>query len=647
MSKNTVNSLAMLSAIWQVKKKDYIENFVPFIATLIAKKNYSIIETAVVCNDFEKEFGLSIPFHPMEMILTRARKKRIILKRNRQYSPVKENVSKYDFSSDAKAQMREQEKLISEIILYAKETHKQEISIDETVDALISFLQDYDQDIVLAFEERGLLPHVRSSKANKFIICSFIKKVYDSEPELLKFVVNIAVGSLMANLILYQEYTNVVSKLKGVCIYLDTRIIFRVLGIEGDERGAIYHEFLKMLVEEGARLKIFRHTYDEIFYILKESLKKIDLTPYDPSSASDVVQFFVHKNYTKLDVQRFINQIEDTLKNYSIEEKDIAEKPTGQELIKYQEDETKLSDLIVTEYTKRNPYFCQIEKGIVIKRDVDSISSMYLLRKGKNPKNLKEAGHLFLTTNTTLAFASQMYERMIKKNNHVIPVCLTDTFFGTTLWLQSPAKIFEINQRKIIADCYAALKPNTELIRKYVIEVDKLKNDGKIDENTYYLLRRDTLALKLLEEKTLGDSDNFDSSTLEEIRDEIKSGIQKDLSHKYVSEEEAHKKTREKLDKLQEDYTKVTTTIENKAIKKAKIASNSLLIILIILSLAGISLQIMPTFLQKFPKIRMGLQIAHALISCLSLIYGFNIRGFKRWVQMKFKKIFVEHITEN
>ena len=635
----------MITAIWEVKKCDYIEIFLPFIATLIVKRDYKIIETTVVCNDFDKEYGLSIPFHPMETILTRARKRGLISRKNRKFTPVKEKISKYDFSSTAKTQIREQEKLISEIVLYAKNTHNHEISREETENALISFLQDYDHDIISASEDRGLLPSVRTSKANKFIICSFIKKTYESEPELLGFIVNIAIGSLMASSILFQEYTNVIRKLKGVCIYLDTRIIFRILGIEGDERLEIYDEFLKMLLKEGACLKIFRHTYEEMSYIIEDSLGWVENNSYDPSLASVVTKFFVQKGYKRLDVQRFKNKIESTLKRYSIEERDIVVKPTGQELVKYQEDEEKLTELIVSEYTKRNPLFKQSGKEIALRRDTDSISSIYLLRKGKNAKSLKDAGHLFLTTNSTLAIVSRKYECKISSSLHNIPVCLTDIFLGTIIWLQSPAKIFEINRRKIIADCYAALRPSTELIKKYVIEVDKLKKEKDIDEDLYYLLRRDTLAFKLLEEKTLGDSDNFDGSTLDEIRDEIKSGIQKEYSRKYLSEEEEHRKTREKLDKLQEDYTKVTTSIRNIATKRAKFISHFLLIILIILSFAGISLQIIPTFLQEYPQTKMGLIIAHGLITTLSLIYGFNLRGFRRWVQKKFEEIIIKRIT--
>ena len=83
-------------------------------------------------------------------------------------------------------------------------------------------------------------------------------------------------------------------------------------------------------------------------------------------------------------------------------------------------------------------------------RDVDSITSIYILRKWKSPRHLKDVGHIFMTTNSGIALAARKYELSRNGSSYSIPACLTDTFVGTILWLQSPAKIFTINQRKSV-----------------------------------------------------------------------------------------------------------------------------------------------------------------------------------------------------
>jgi hypothetical protein len=53
----TIKSIALLKVIYE-KDKDYIDLFIPFIASLISKLDYKSIEVENVCTDFEKEFGL-------------------------------------------------------------------------------------------------------------------------------------------------------------------------------------------------------------------------------------------------------------------------------------------------------------------------------------------------------------------------------------------------------------------------------------------------------------------------------------------------------------------------------------------------------------------------------------------------------------
>ena len=43
-----IASLAIIKVNWDVQKKDYIQNFVPFIVALIRKNRYSIIDIDVV-----------------------------------------------------------------------------------------------------------------------------------------------------------------------------------------------------------------------------------------------------------------------------------------------------------------------------------------------------------------------------------------------------------------------------------------------------------------------------------------------------------------------------------------------------------------------------------------------------------------------
>jgi hypothetical protein len=276
MSKNTICSLAMLTANWQINKKDYIENFIPFIATLISKKKYKKIETEHIVADFAQEFGLHIPYHPMQTILVRAKRRGLIRKSGDGFIPLTEKVNSFEFSGDAKKQIRQQEKVLSEIKKFAKDQYDYEMTVESIEHAFIAFLKDYDLEILFASEDKGVLPEVVSSKKDKFIIFKFISLIHESEPLLFDFIVNISIGHLMANSIFYQDFAKYVGRLKDVYFYLDTPFIFRLIGLEGEQRASIYEEFIKTLHNEGACIKIFRHTYEEAYELLEDCLNWVE-----------------------------------------------------------------------------------------------------------------------------------------------------------------------------------------------------------------------------------------------------------------------------------------------------------------------------------------------------------------------------------
>ncbi len=644
MTKNTVSSLAILTSNWQVNKRDYIENFLPFFATLFKKKDYQLIDIATLCEDFGQEFGLSIPFHPMQTILTRAKRRGLVRKQHGSFIPVKEKVSDYEFSSPAKEQLRKQEKIITEIVSFAEQKYDQKITNEIAEAAFISFLKAHDLDVLFAAEESSLLPDVSPSKKEKFIVYRFIQHAHESEPATFQFIVDTAIGHLMANSLLYREFSRFVGKLNGVAFYLDTRFIFRLLGLEGNQRETVYTEFLKTLVNEGAQLYIFRHTYEEAMEILEDCLNWVESTAYDPSRATRVLQFFVSENYSKLDVMRFINKIEAVLEEHGIQSTNIIETPDKTKETLYQIDETQLQKVIVETYKRFDPFFEETIKEATLKRDIDSIAAVYKLRKGSKPRHLKNAGHVFMTTNAGLAYAARRYDIARSGSTFNVPACVTDTFVGTILWLQSPAKILQINERKIIADCYAALKPDSRLIGKYLSEVEKFKNEKKIDENTYYLLRRDSVALELLEEKTLGDPDNFDSSVLNEILDEFKASLTAQERTKLIKEQKEHVETSRQLESLGGEINQMQNVIELRAEQIAGLTSKIIGYLILTIFVAGFLIQFLPAlFANSIGKFMLVLYMA---LGAANVIYGFNILGLKKNLRYRLKSLIIKYFTE-
>lgn len=631
---NAIASLALLKVNWDHLKKDYVENFIPFIATLIKKHNYGVIDTNTVCYDFKKAFGLIIPYHPMCTILARAKKRGLIRQSQGRFKPNIDKVTKFEFTSIANEQLRKQEKIVKEFMAFANKNYSVALTKDEAEAAFISFLKDHDLDILFASQDSTVLPPIKSSNEKKFLIYKFIKNAHASEPEVFKFIVDIAVGYILASAVLYSKFDKFAGKLKKTNFYFDTRCILRLIGVEGKEKKEAYIEFFKTLSEEKGNLFLFQHTYEEIMGILEDALRWVENPRYDSSLASPVLRYFVENNYKSSDVERFIVNVDRVLEENKIIKVDAPD-PNKDKY--YQIDEKKLNDTIVEIYKEQNPNFEESDKCAAIQRDVKSISSIYKLRKGKKPKTIKEAKSIFVTTNSKLSYANRKYEISEIGEGHNITACLTDIFIGTLVWLQSPAKVFSLNEKKIISDCYAALQPNVILIKKFLNEIEKLKSEKKINNDEYYLLRTHRVAMELLGEKTMGDPNNFTDKTPEEIIDEIKEGIRKEGEEKYLKEKEHHKETLLKLDITMKEKEGIEKNIGKEAEKISAILGKVLFVIFVLLFILGTTAQFFPDLLNNHRLLRAILIFITFLIGLLSVVAGFNIKGFRDKIKMIIK----------
>lgn len=622
----TLLSLAILKVNWDHLKKDYIENFVPFVATLLKKKNYQFIEVSEMCNDFKVEFGLIIPRHPMISILNRCKKRGLIKQSEHKYMPIKRKITEFEFSRISQEQLKEHEKVTLSFIEFSNKEYNVTLSKEAAESAIVSFLKEHDLETMFATEELALLPSVKSSKSHRFLINSFIKYICEHEPKTFEYIKNIAIGLLLSVPLLYREFNRFKGKLKGLNIYVDTGFIFGFLGVQGRHRQAAYTELLSTLLEEGTNLYIFRHTYEEIMGILSNCLIWIENPNYNPSLASPVLRYFHQYDFKQSDIDRFIIKVDSTFKESKIE---IKEAPNPNEYQIFQIDEEKLQKEITSTYKEFIPTFEELEKVDVIRRDIKSISAISKFRREINPRFIKDAKHIFLTTNSSLAFANKKFECSEEKDPLIIPSCLTDIFLGTIVWLQSPAKLHKVNEQKIIADCYAALQPSPLLLKRYLDELEKLKCEGRINEDEYYMLRTHRTAHNLLEEKTMGDPNNFTDRTPEEILNQIKSSIQIEEEKKYLEERERHELTKEELISSKKEIKKIDTNLE----KRAELISNVIgwitFMIICALLIFGTLTQIFPNFLKDSTLFRWIFLIFAGLVAISGAILGLNIKGIK------------------
>jgi len=659
--KRTIASLALLRMNWDKYKKDYIEVFIPFIVTLISKKKYQIINENVIRQDFKEEYGLSIPYYPMITILRRTKKRGYIDRKDgigENYKPVKDLVEADEFSENAAVLERKYNKVLNKFVDFCKMIDVI-INLEDADRILIAFLRDYDLDIIFAnYDVQSLLPDVSNTDKEKYLIGKYIQVANVNEPEVFGFLVDISFGHIIANAILYDiNLEKFQGKISANC-YLDTGILFDLLGLNYESRQTASKELLQSLIGNRSSIYVFRHTYDELLGIINGCIEWVENKLYDPYKASRALLFFKDQEFTASEVESFILNIEKQLDDLHIKIIDAPD-PNDQLLQRFQIDEKELQEFIVNTYKQKNPFFDETDKDFTLYQDVKSISTVCKLRRGYKPLKISDAKHIFITSNATLAFASRQFECMDAEINDeglgrtyfFIPTTMTDVFIGTLLWGQSPAKIISINQKKLISNCYAAMQPTKQLMKKYTQIAEREYKKGVVTEDEYTILKVSRMARNILVEETMNDPDLFTEKNITDILSEIRDSIRSEETARFDIDreeyeiqhrqsQEAMKKINRELETTKTDKDRIVTNIENIAEKVSNIIARIMFLILAILAIITLLFQITPTSF-RYPILRIGLGILTFLFAGASIFTGFNIVGAREMIKIKTKELII------
>jgi len=626
-----ITSLALVKAIYaQFEfKRDYIENFIPFIANLVRKQNINSITLAKLddfINIFRKEFGLNIPYHPMLTILERCRKRGLFRREYGQLFVISDEAQKYDFSDLVTEKEAKINELFQDISDYVKNKFSLVVSKDEVQNALLSYLSLHDMDIIFATQGEAVIPIVKSAPNLKYMLASYVALVKDSNAAMFGLIVEVAVGHILANTILYadklQKYTG---KFKGMYFYIDARFIFRLLGYEGDLFKNAYIELLGALKEQWVELCIFNHTFEEIVGVLKGAIRWVDTAEYDPIKASNVMRFYRNAGKNKADIQHDLATIDDKIKEFGI---CVTSVPDFVKSKERQIDEKELEKSIVTVYSARSLDFDPADKQYTIEKDIRSIASIYHLRQIYHPLTIKQAQYFFLTSNSGLAYASHCYEMKDSEGEKFIPACVTDVFVGTLVWMQSPVRWVEINQKRFLADCMALLNPSPLFIKKLIDEAQKLKDAGRLNSDEFMVVRSSIYVQQALMRETCGDADSINAESIEDvinrIRCEAAAPLEAQIKQKDIEVMELQKRT-QTTEKEKQEYK---NKLEGIAIIDARNFTNTISLGLWLLFIIALSV----SFIDRIFWVKRALQVLSACFAIVSFGFGRNIKNIRETV---------------
>lgn len=542
--------MSNITKLYAAYKAGYLGNnildtYFSFIANMIVEEHLTVVEDTVIATKFKDRYTMELQLPFIRQVLGVGVQNGSFIEDHGKYSVVVNELVKYCFSETDFNILWE--RLLNEFSAYCREKNI-DISLLDTSAFLLDILDDADEKILSGEkvdEPDGMSPA-------EYGWYSFIKEQGESQTKLYSFVAALSASNITKQALFHAGEST--PDYSGLHIYLDSPIVFALLGMDDTSRTESYKQLVADMLRAKCSVHVLDHNFQEVDSIIARAAGWATNTLYDLRKANNAARFFHDSQMDETEISEFCDNIETKLNELG-----ITVKETSYDVYqdKFQEDETCLFDMVKSRYLDHG-YELSQEKQDSIRIDVQSIIMIYRERQGRTATRLQNAKHIMLTSNNAIANVSKKYESNRSLQAGHIPACISADLFGAILWLDSPMQLLEYQKKKLLADCYAFLRPDKVLLDKYIQSLDEARNADAIDEKKFLFLRTHKVVLDSLMDITKGDYARFNSNTYLEVYDDIQERSLK----KYKDEAAAHRQTQEKLETLEK-----TSSVEIDSLK--------------------------------------------------------------------------------
>ncbi len=532
MEEHALVSLSILKANLE-EGQTYLDNFVPFALEAIWSAPDEPITLNQIQGIIRNEFGLNLPQGVLRVILRRASRLQYVIIEQKTYRRNSKKKPTRDFASARDSALRQYKALIEKLIKFSTPLLDKPLDREEADHIFLEYITKNSASILSSDLQHKSTDELGSS--HNYVLNRFIVDLDRSDPSGFGFLETVVKGSMLADALYLQDVDHISSGFKELEVYFDTRILLHAMGFEGDRLKGPHKDLIDMVYRQKGTPCCFDHTVDEIYRVLDGAAHTLSSASGLKQSHGGVFEYFLSSDYNSSDVHLLMSRLPKILAGMRIKIKSAPK-----HIKMYGLNESKLQETLKISIRYR--------KDEALFHDIDSISSIYRLRKGQFPRYLESSNAVFVTTNTSLVEACvQFLKEEYGGASAFIPVCISDYAFTTITWLKSPTDAPELPRKRIIADCFAALNPTHELWNKYLEQINNLRNDNSISSDDYYLLRLSSEARQLFMDITFGHSEAFVEGTVLEVLERARAAIRADTEDELKTEEKRRFKAEEQL----------------------------------------------------------------------------------------------------
>jgi hypothetical protein len=504
----TLTSLAILKVDIDERHRNYIDYLAQFVLSALASHRPDFVTDTKVAELLKEDFGLMVPTKAVQHVLRKLARDGHVRKEHEVFYPAAylPDVGIVAKRLDAAAQIQ---RVFDALCKFSLSIQPEAPWTDaDASKAVLGFLARFTVDCLKSYVFNTALPHVPDTGPKElYIVSRFLQQCHETDRSLFEDFIVLVKGQMYANALTCPDLESLQKKFDHVSFYLDTPLILSLLGLQGEGLRQAAEELTTLIRDLKGSLGVFSHTLEEARGVLRFAARNFD----SPQVTSKIMREMRNSGATLSDLYVYIDQLAERLSSFHIRVKETPEYEG-----EFQIDETTFHNVLEDEIRYHGEH--------ALRNDINSVRSIYVLRRGVSPARLEDAVAVFVTPNPVLSKVAFEFGKTHNSSKEVSSI-ITDYSLANVAWLKAPMKRPSLPEKETLALCYAALEPSKVLFRKYVEMMEQLRSTGNISEQDHAILRLSPVAQRELMDVTLGDEQALTGIGLKEVLSRVKESL--------------------------------------------------------------------------------------------------------------------------
>lgn len=491
--------------------ESFLSPFVNIVAMCIYEDHLSSYSIDGLCEKVKSYSGIEITIFPMKKIIGKLINMGILSQEKfSMYSIKDKSVFSDNFNkmSSIRANIEnDYDQLIDDFYFYIKEKFSYNDNRESANILLDTFINEQVGKISAKNKNGILLLDEKDDQKKHYYAALFIKEKcigHDKENIIKKMLVG---GVLAESIAVTQTYK--VPSINKVRIFFDTPLIFQILGISSFNISEVYQDMIDKVNKLGGVACVFEHSVNEVRKILMNAEYWISRTDYNYAKASVALDYYKRNGKSAGDIKYDIAILEHMIQTKGVQ---IVSYDYEKNSYKDSESEAEIYRQIVLTYKENNPSFNEERSQETLEIDAKSLNEIFLFRRGLSPVDFFYCKAVLVTSNSSLSYASRVYTQN-KIDGYVFPVCITDIFLGTILWLNDTIRLGDLSLKYLTAQIHAAFQPKISFWNCFLEKIEELEQRGGITEGQAHILRTFSITGERLVHHVEADIQNITNET--------------------------------------------------------------------------------------------------------------------------------------